>query len=94
MRNEQFDIALFCSELGVSRAKLFLKIKEWSNCTHNEFILYFRMKRTSELLMQRTINSSQISQEVGFKNPKYFSKYFKKKFGLTPLEYSNKFIFS
>lgn len=89
--NEQFDIPLFCSELGVSRTMLFVKIKAWTNFTPNEFIQHFRMKRATQLLEQGKINISQVSYKVGFKNPKYFSKCFQKKFGQTPSQYANKF---
>jgi DNA-binding response OmpR family regulator len=89
--NEQFDIPFFCSELGVSRTMLFVKIKAWTNFTPNEFIQHFRMKRATQLLEQGKINISQVSYKVGFKNPKYFSKCFQKKFGQTPTQYANTF---
>lgn len=89
--NETFDIPYFCSELGVSRTMLFTKIKAWSNFTPNEFILHFRMKRAAQLLEQGKINISQVSYQVGYKNPKYFSKSFQKKFGKTPSQYASKF---
>lgn len=89
--NEQFNIPTFSSELGVSRTMLFTKIKAWTNYTPNEFITEIRMKRAAQLLEQGKINVSQVSYKVGFKNPKYFTKCFQKKFGLTPSQYSNKF---
>ncbi|WP_299550821.1 two-component regulator propeller domain-containing protein [Seonamhaeicola sp.] len=89
--NEQFDITSFCSDLGVSRTMLFTKIKAWSNFTPNEFILHFRMKRAAQLLEQGKLNVSQICYNVGFKNPKYFSKCFQKKYGETPTQYADKF---
>ncbi|WP_237714675.1 hybrid sensor histidine kinase/response regulator transcription factor [Algibacter luteus] len=89
--NEDFDIPYFCSELGVSRTMLFTKVKAWSNFTPNEFIQHFRMKRAALLLEQGKINIAEVSYMVGFKNPKYFSTCFNKKFGQTPTEYANKF---
>ena len=91
MANEQFDIATFCSELGVSRTMLFTKIKAWANVTPNEFIQIIRMKRAAQLLENNKLNISQICYKVGFKNPKYFSKTFQKRYDLTPTEYRNKF---
>jgi signal transduction histidine kinase/ligand-binding sensor domain-containing protein/DNA-binding response OmpR family regulator len=89
--NEQFDIQLFSSELGVSRTMLFTKIKAWTNFTPNEFIHEIRMKRAAYFLEQNKMNISQISYKVGFNNPKYFSKCFQKKYGETPSQYMNKF---
>ncbi|TXD50422.1 MULTISPECIES: hybrid sensor histidine kinase/response regulator transcription factor [unclassified Polaribacter] len=89
--NETFNIPFFCSELGVSRTMLFIKIKAWTNFTPNDFIQHFRMKRAAQLLEQGKINISEVSYKVGFKNPKYFSKCFLKKYGETPSRYANKF---
>ena len=70
---------------------LFIKIKAWTNFTPNDFIQHLRIKRAAQLLEQGKINISEISYKVGFKNPKYFSKCFFKKFGETPSQYSKKF---
>ncbi|OXA76453.1 Two component regulator propeller [Flavobacterium aquidurense] len=89
--NEQFDIPYFCSELGVSRTMLFLKIKAWTNYTPNEFIHEIRLKRAAQLLEQNKLNVSEVSYKVGFNNPKYFSKCFQKKYGETPSQFADKF---
>ena len=89
--NENFDITYFSAELGVSRTMLFTKIKAWTNFTPNEFIQHIRMKRAAQLLEQDGLTVAEVSYQVGFRNPKYFSKCFQKKFGHTPSEYSNKF---
>ncbi len=91
IEDEHFDIPFFCSELGVSRTMLFTKIKAWTNFTPNQFIHEIRMKRAVQLLEQQKINIAQISYKVGFKNPKYFSKCFQKRHGVTPSEFQQKF---
>ena len=89
--NVDFDIPYFCSELGVSRTMLFTKVKAWTNFTPNEFIQHIRMKYATELLEQGKTNISEVSYKVGFKNPKYFSKCFSKKYGKTPSQYQKQF---
>lgn len=89
--NTSFNIPFFSSELGVSRTILFAKIKRWTNLTPNEFIHSIRMKRASELLELGQINVSEVCYKVGFRNPKYFTKCFKKHFDQTPTEYASKF---
>lgn len=89
--NDQFDIMAFSMELGVSRTLLFTKVKAWTNFTPNEFIQEIRMKRAARLLEQGNLNISEIGYQVGFKNPKYFSKCFQKKFGISPSRYIEKF---
>ena len=89
--NEQFDIPFFCSELGISRTMLFTKIKAWTNYTPNGFIQEIRLKTAAQLLEQNKINISQIGYNVGFRSPKYFSKCFQKKYGVTPTQYIDRF---
>ena len=85
--NELFDISTFCSELGVSRTLLFLKIKTWTNFTPNELIKHYRMRRALQLLEKGKMIVSEVSYHVGYKNPKYFSKCFSENFGLTPSQF-------
>lgn len=89
--NEFFNIQLFSSELGVSRTMLFTKVKAWTNLTPNEFIHSMRMKRAAQILEQNKVTISEVSYQVGFTNPKYFSKCFQKYHGTTPSEYAGKF---
>ncbi|MDW5288116.1 two-component regulator propeller domain-containing protein [Formosa sp. PL04] len=90
--NEDFDIPQFHSELGVSRSMLFTKIKAWTNFTPNEFIREIRLKSAAQLLEQNKINVAQVGYMVGFRRPKYFTKCFQKKYGLTPTQFVDKFI--
>ena len=89
--NERFDIASFCEELGVSRSILFTKMKAWTGSTPNEFIRHLRMQRAAHLLEQDRLTVAEVSYQVGFRNPKYFSKCFQKKFGHTPSEHATRF---
>ncbi|WP_159951842.1 hybrid sensor histidine kinase/response regulator transcription factor [Polaribacter septentrionalilitoris] len=89
--NEQFDIPFFCEELGVSKSVLFIKVKAWTSFTPKQFIQHIRLKRAATFLEQGKMSIYQISSKVGFKDPKYFSKIFKSKFGKTPKEYARSF---
>ena len=89
--NIEFDIPAFCRELGVSRTILFSKIKAWTNFTPNEFINEIRLKRAGLFLEKYEMNISEVSYKVGFRDPKYFSKCFQKKYGETPSKYGKKF---
>ncbi len=91
LSNEFFDVQTFCDELGISRSLLFTKFKAWTNQTPNEFILNMRMKKASQLLEQNKYNVSEIGYKVGFKDPGYFTKAFKKHFSMTPKAYFDRF---
>jgi ligand-binding sensor domain-containing protein/signal transduction histidine kinase/CheY-like chemotaxis protein/AraC-like DNA-binding protein len=89
--NELFGVEQFSEELGISRSLLFTKFKAWTNQTPNEFILGMRMKQASFLIEKNQYNLSEVGYKVGFKDPSYFSKVFKKHFSLSPKAYSEKF---
>jgi DNA-binding response OmpR family regulator len=89
--NQDFNIDEFSEVLGISRSMLYAKMKAWANTTPKDFIQEIRLKHAARLLELDNLNISEISFQVGFKRPKYFSQCFQKKYGLTPSEFSKKF---
>jgi AraC-like DNA-binding protein len=73
--------------LGMSRVHLYKRIRQVTGLTPIEFIRIMRLKRAAQLLRESQRNVSEIAYEVGFNNPKYFSKYFKDEFGVLPSVY-------
>jgi len=55
--------------------------------TFIEYLNHARMERAKELLVGTYLKSYEIAEEVGFTEPTYFSKVFKKSSGLSPNEY-------
>ncbi|CUX17364.1 response regulator transcription factor [Clostridium sp. C105KSO13] len=53
----------------------------------NEYISEIRIEKAKELLTHTNLSIDQISEEIGYTNPKYFFKIFKKMVLCTPLEY-------
>lgn len=65
----------------------------FSQKTGSSFIRYLtdcRMARAKELLRCTSKRSSEISEEVGYRDPHYFSFLFKKTQGMTPTQYRNR----
>ena len=58
----------------------------------NDYLTEIRMKHAKQLLDNSKISIEYISGEVGYANPKYFYKIFKKEIGVTPQEYRNRII--
>jgi DNA-binding response OmpR family regulator len=73
-----------CYKLGVSSSKLYRKIKELTDLAPNEFIRTIRLKKSAELLKTKKYNVSEVTNLVGFNDPLYFSRCFKKQFGFPP----------
>lgn len=73
-----------CQELGMSSSKLYRKIKELTDLAPNEFIRTIRLKKSAKLLKTKKFNVSEVTDLVGFNDPLYFSRCFKKQFGFPP----------
>lgn len=52
-----------------------------------DYIIRIRMERAHYLLKHSNKKIYEITSELGYQNPQYFSKMFKKYYGLTPLEF-------
>lgn len=52
-----------------------------------DYVIHYRMERASELLKVGNFPISDIAVSVGYANPLYFSRVFKKKFGVSPSAY-------
>ena len=86
----ELSVEELSSELGMSRVHLYKKLLQITGKTPIEFIRTIRLKRAAQLLRESQLYVSEIAYEVGFNNPKYFSKYFKDEFGVLPSAYQLK----
>lgn len=54
----------------------------------NEFVKSVRLKKAAELIMEKELTIYQVAYTVGFEDRKYFSREFKKQFGVKPSDYA------
>jgi len=87
--DELLSVEYLASEIGMSRANLYRKLKTITGETPVEFIKKIRLKRATQLLKNNNFYISEVASMTGFNNLKYFSKCFKKEYGVTPTQYSN-----
>ena len=76
--------------MGMSRSVLYGKIKNAVGMTPIDFVRHIRIMKAVELLQTTHETLSSIAFEVGFSDPKYFSKVFKKEMGVIPSDYREK----
>ena len=74
----------------MSRVQLYKKLLQITGKTPTEFIRIIRLKRAMQFLRESQLNVSEIAYQLGFNNPKYFSKYFKDEFGVLPSVYQER----
>ena len=78
-----FSVDDLSYHVGLSRAQLYRKMQGLINQTPSEFIRNYRLQRAMQLL-EKGHSPSQVCYQIGFKDPSYFTKCFRKQFGRTP----------
>jgi AraC-like DNA-binding protein len=87
---DNINSELLARELGVSIRKLQRITSEEISATPTNFIYMVKLNLAAEYLKNKKGNVSETAYEFGFSDPGYFSKLFKKHFGLSPVEYLEK----
>jgi signal transduction histidine kinase/ligand-binding sensor domain-containing protein/AraC-like DNA-binding protein len=85
--NPLFSVEALSEEMSVSRVGLYKKVFHLTGSSPSEFIRQIRLKRAAQLLEETGLTVSEISYEVGFNNPKVFSRYFRDFWGMLPTDY-------
>ena len=73
--------------LAISRASLYNKVKALTGMGVNDYINRIRIERSVYLLTNTDMSINDISYEVGFSYPRYFSTSFKQMKGMTPTRF-------
>ena len=85
--NSEMDIELICSEMGLSRANMYRKLKGITELTPIELIRNKRLEIAAQMLINSEMNISEVSTETGFNSQAYFTNSFKKVYGISPTEF-------
>lgn len=88
MDNADYSVEELSSDVGMHRMNLYRKLQSIAGMTPSEFIRTVRLKRAAQLLKSDpNLTVAEVSDMVGFNTQKYFSKYFKEMFGVSPSQY-------
>lgn len=87
LSNPEMNIAYVCTKMGMSRTKLFNKIKGVTGQPIGEFIRTIRLKKAAQLLTHEDISITEVMYSVGIQTQSYFTKAFKNEFGKTPTQF-------
>lgn len=85
--NDKLDVELLCTEIGISRANLYRKLKSITELSPMELIRNKRLEMAAKLLKESEMNVSEIALHLGFNSHSYFSNSFKAFYGCTPTEF-------
>lgn len=76
-----------CRKIGMSHTNLNLKMNALTGMSTMYFVRTLRLQRAKTLLEAGQLNVSEVAWEVGFNDPKYFSRVFSEEFGKPPSEW-------
>ena len=89
--DSDYDRDTFAKDMAMGGSTLYNKVKATTGQTVVGFITSIRLKEAKHIIDENpSILISDVAAQVGFNTPKYFSKCFKKEFGLFPKEYAEK----
>lgn len=87
LSDEEFSVQQLADLMTISRSSLYNKIKIITGLGVNDYINRLRIEKAISLLTNTNLNINEISSEVGFTYPRYFSSTFKQMKGMTPKQF-------
>lgn len=84
LSDPNFDVEMICRKIAMSHTALYKKVKSITGLTINEIVKNVRLKRAAALLAENNYTVYEVADMVGYNDSKYFSREFKKKFGISP----------
>ena len=92
-KDPELDVYQLADALGMTRSLLNEKIQQGFGLSIAQFIRTYRLNVAKEMICNGTnadMNISEIAYEVGFNDPKYFTRCFAKEFDATPSDLHRK----
>lgn len=85
-----FSIGNVAEEFSFSQSYITRLFKSQTGITPIQYVDELRMKKAIELLNHHTLTIDQIAENIGYKNQFYFTKRFKRYYGMPPTKYKQK----
>lgn len=82
-----FDITVYGKATAMSNSQLYRKTISLTGVSPNLLLKDFRLEKAKELMAKQHYSIAQITFDSGFTSASYFTKCFKKKYGLLPMAY-------
>ena len=82
-----WEIEGMAQETGFSRSQFHRLFREATGQSPRAFLTYCRMERARRLLIESTMNVSEIAEASGYADVYFFSRHFKQQTGSAPMRY-------
>lgn len=84
LSDPDYTVDQLSADMNMSRVGLYKKILPLTGKSPIEYIRSYRLKKSKPLLLKSQLTIAEVAYQVGFSNPKHFSKCFKQEFGILP----------
>ncbi len=84
---EEFSLQEAADKIGLSAAYLSRMFRKEAGCTFVDYLTNLRMRKATILLHDDTVKIYEVAEKVGYTSQQYFSLVFKKKLGVSPIDY-------
>ncbi|GAA4464090.1 two-component regulator propeller domain-containing protein [Nibrella saemangeumensis] len=88
LADPELEVQQLEQELGMSNTQLYRKLKALTGKGGNDLIRNIRLQRAARLLQTSGRQVAEVAYQVGFNDPNYFIRAFRKEFGVSPGEYA------
>lgn len=85
--SDEINVPFLASSLCMSKSTLTLKLRNSLDVSPRDFIENIKLHHAAEMLRTGKYRISEVSDELGFSSPKYFSIRFKRRYGVVPSEF-------
>lgn len=83
----ELSVSIIADRLNLSRNHLTMLFKEKIGITPKQYLIDFRMKTAADLLTVYQKSIAVVAASVGYPDPFVFSRTFKNRFGVSPMQY-------
>ncbi|WP_037315548.1 AraC family transcriptional regulator [Salegentibacter sp. Hel_I_6] len=88
--SKELNVKLLSKLVGLNQNKLQYGFKKLYGSTVHNYIIDFRLRLVKTLLSNTDLQIGEIADKIGINSKSYFTKIFKERYGLTPIEFKKK----
>ena len=84
---ENITLEDLAGEIHLCRSEACRLFRRYMNQTMFDYLLNYRIEQSLDLLKNSNLNITQIALQVGFSTPGYYTRLFRGRMGITPVQY-------
>jgi AraC-like DNA-binding protein len=86
-KDPEFNMENCGQQMAMSNSQLYRKTVALTGLTPNNLLKELRLQKARSLIKRNASTIAQVTFDTGFASPSYFTKVFKKEYGLLPMQY-------